>query len=262
MKNVVILVADANHLKYLKYNINNIRQNISNTDIVIVTNKNDLPHAEEYLKEKNILIYCAENKTSPFYLKYHIFDEYFKQWDNILYLDCDVMILENASNLFNLLDEDNQFFVDFEENKIIKYFDLSDNEIKENSKDFNSLLNEKYINHQGFNTGILLYKSSIISKENTEKIKYLHEKYEKINKHGKEQNILWNLKPGTDQPIINLVFVDKCKQIPNNYFSYWRRYNSNSIILHFCRWDAPWHNEEFNEKINKRYMDYFNSNKD
>lgn len=262
MKNAVVLVIDLNHLKYIKYNINNIRQNIKDVDIIIITNQNDFKIVNEELKDKNIIIYTAENKTSPFYLKYHIFDEYFKRWEKILYLDCDTMILENADKLFDLLDDNNEMLVDFEEHQIIQYFDVSEMEIKENHQQFKDLLNENYINHKGFNAGILLYKSSVISKENVDKLKSLHLKYEKINKHGREQNILWNFQPGTDQPIINLVFIDKCKQIPNNYFCYWGRYNSNSIILHFCRWHAPWHNEEFNQKINKKYVDYFNNNKD
>jgi lipopolysaccharide biosynthesis glycosyltransferase len=260
MKNATILGTDLNHLKYIKYNINNIRQNIKNTDIVIITNEKDFSLVNEELKEKNVFIYSIENKSSPYFLKYHIFDEYFKKWDNLLYLDCDTMILEDASKLFDLLDDENEMFVDFEEHKIFDFFNLSNEEIEQNQNEFKSLLDEKNINKIGFNCGILLYKSSVISKENIDKLKSYHLKYLNINKHGKEQNILWNHKPGSDQPIVNLVFLEKCKKVPNNFFSYWKRYNADSVILHFCRWNAPWFNEEFNEKINKRYVDYFNEN--
>jgi len=252
MKNVIILVTDINYLKHIKYNINNIRENFNTADIVVITNDNDSIEVQKELEKYNIIIYTVNNKNNPFYIKYHIFDEYFKKWDKILYLDCDTMILRNADILFDLIDDQSKMLVDFEEWQVIKYFDSYCPRTQENEKEYISLLNEDYINSNGFNTGILLYKSSIISKEIINKIQEYHVKYERINKH---------VEKGTDQPIINLAFGNQCKQISNNYFSFWKRFNENSLILHFCRWEAPWFNETFNNKINQRYVDYYNNNK-
>ena len=249
MRNAVILIANLIYIKYAKYLINNIKDKNKDNDfdIVVITNDEDFIQVQNQLKNYPVIIRSVDNENNIFYLKYHIFDEYFKQWENILYLDCDTIILGDINNLFNLTNTTHQMFANFEPWEIIRYFDSYCPQTEDNFKDYESLLKEKSINSKGFNTGILLYNSSIISKETTHEIYKYHEKYQKINKHTGN---------GTDQPIINLVFQEKCKEIPNNYFAYWEAYNQNSLILHFTHWHAPWFNERFNEKINEKYVDY------
>jgi len=248
----IILGTDLNYIQHIKYNINNIKEKFNETDIVIITYINHLDKVKEELEKYNVIIYPINFEDNPFYIKYHVFDKYFKRWDKILYLDCDTIILDNLNKLFDLLDDENEMFVDFEQWPIIRYFDSYCPQTIDNENEYKSLLNEKYISFNGFNAGILLYKSSIISDDLIDKIHEYHIKYNKINKHvGK----------GSDQPILNLILMDRCKQVPNNYFSFWKRYDQNSLILHFCHWEAPWHNDAFNDKINQRYIDYYDNNK-
>ena len=120
---------------------------------------------------------------------------------------------------------------------------------KSNANDYDLLSKETDINRNGFNTGIILYNSSIIKDDTVKNLFYLTEKYQKINKH---------VETGTDQPIINLQYIDIAKQIPNHYWSFWTEYNDNNLISHFCRWDPPWHNATVNNKIKTTYADYYN----
>ena len=50
-----------------------------------------------------------------------------------------------------------------------------------NVEDYNLLAQETDINKNGFNTGIMLYNSSIIKDDTVKNLFYLTEKYQKIN---------------------------------------------------------------------------------
>lgn len=43
----------------------------------------------------------------------------------------------------------------------------------------------------------------------------------------------------------NLVY----REVPDNYFAFWRNYKNN-LISHFCRWEDPWKNSDYNQKMN------------
>lgn len=261
MKNVIVLATDKNHVNHIKYNINNIRNMHGEIDIVILHDKSYSEIINNELNKYNIIPYpvdCLKINDGPFYIKYHLFDVFFKKWENILYIDSDTMVFSNLNLIFKMLNEDNLIFAEHEKCKVLKFFTSDCPQDLNNNNIYTDLLNEKNINEQGFNSGILLYKSSIIKEDIVDKLYELHEKYIEVNKHGKEQNILWTLKPGTDQPIINLIFANIVKQMPNNYFSYYSNISDSTFISHFCRWDAPWLNERYGYRINMRYIDYYN----
>ena len=59
-------------------------------------------------------------------------------------------------------------------------------------------------------------------------------------------------------PANHIGFTNIAQQIPNHYFSFWTEYNDNNLISHFCRWDPPWNNVVFNNKIGMIYTNYYN----
>lgn len=254
VKKLIILGTDENYLNHIKYNINNIRDKHGQIDICIIYDKNKEDKIKPALEEYNIFFLPVSSPSGQSYdrayhLKYHVFETYFKNWDKILYLDCDTMIFDKLDGLFDLLNENNNLFVDFEKNSIKKFFTTWSPINESNQNDYDLLAQETDINKNGFNAGILLYNSSIIKEDTIERLYHLDEKYKKINKH---------VENGTDQPIINLIYREIAQQIPNNYWSFWTDYNDNNIISHFCRWDPPWWNATFNSKINAQYKDYYN----
>ena len=254
MNKLIILVTDENYLNHIKYNISNIRDKHGEIDICIIYDKIKEDKIKPELDKYNVLFLPVSSPNGKsydraYYLKYHIFEKYFKSWDKILYLDCDTMIFDKLNILFDLLNENNNLFVDFEGNSIEKFFTMWSPINQSNQNDYNLLAQETDIKKYGFNTGILLYNSSIIKEDTVKKLYNLHEKYKKINKH---------VEKGTDQPIINLIYSEIAQQIPNHYFSFWTEYNDNNLISHFCRWDPPWNNVAFNNKIGTSYADYYN----
>lgn len=247
---LIIFGTDENYLNHIKYNINNIRDKHGQIDICIIYDKSKEDKIKPILEKYNILFFpVATPYDRAYYIKYHIFETYFKSWNKILYLDCDTMIFDKLNILFDLLNENNNLFVDFEGNSIEKFFTMWSPINESNQNDYNLLAQETDIKKYGFNTGILLYNSSIIKEDTVKKLYDLHEKYKNINKH---------VETGTDQPIINLIYSEIAQQIPNHYFSFWTEYNDNNLISHFCRWDPPWNNVAFNNKIGMIYTDYYN----
>lgn len=252
MKNVIIIAIDANYIQHAKYNINNIRHFVEELDIVILHDRKNSDKIKLELKNFNVIFHSVDAlkiNEGAFYIKYYLFDTFFKQWENILYIDCDTMISSDIKFLFDLLNEDNRIFVDHERCEVLKFFTSGCPMNQENQQIYSNLLKEDSIFSQGFNSGILLYKSSLIEEDTVQKLHNLHEKYIKINKH---------VESGTDQPIINLLFAKISKQVPENYFSFFGDMTDKTIIIHFCRWYAPWINDQYNQKINMRYIDYYN----
>jgi lipopolysaccharide biosynthesis glycosyltransferase len=254
MKKLVLLGTDENYLTHIKYNINNIRDKHGEIDICIIYDENKQDLIKPHLQKYNVLflpIKSQNNKTfdRAYHLKYHVFENYFKNWDKILYLDCDTMVFENLDKLFNLLNNDIKLIVDFEKNKIKDFFTTWSPRSSLNEEYYKLLEEEIDINRNGFNAGILLYDTSIIESDTINQLYYLDKKYEIINKH---------VEKGSDQPIINILYSKIAHQIPNNYFSFWTLYNNNNVASHFCRWDPPWANNTFNEKINMTYTNYYN----
>jgi lipopolysaccharide biosynthesis glycosyltransferase len=254
LKNLIILGTDLNYIKHIKYNIGNIRDKHGDTDICILFNQSEHEQIEKELRDFTVILKPVKALINKHFkrvynLKYHIFDTYFKNWENILYLDCDTMVYANLDSLFNLLSPEYPLYVDYEDYKVIEAFSKWCPENSENAPIYHELKKEINAENTCFNAGIILYHSSIIAEESLEKLYQLDKKYESINKH---------VEDGSDQPIINLLVNHLARQVPANYFSFWRNFNENSLISHFCRWEAPWQNNSFNPKIGTTYIDYYN----
>ena len=176
MNKLIILGTDENYLNHIKYNINNIRDKHGQIDICIIYDKTKEDKIKPALEKYNVLFLPVSSPSGKSYdrayhLKYHVFETYFKSWDKILYLDCDTMIFDKLDILFDLLNESNDLFVDFERSTVKDFFTTWSPIDSSNTEDYNLLAQETDINKYGFNGGIFLYNSSII-KENTIKNLY------------------------------------------------------------------------------------------
>lgn len=224
MERCIVLVTDDNYVPYTKYLISFIRVKGNwKEDICVIGNGLSQLNKNEFLS-KNIKLFEIP-KVYPYFAKYYLFDEYFKHWDRLCYFDADFIILKDLNELFDRNNNHN-IYCDIEPFTINQYFKESNN--PEMFKELGEIYN---ITRSGYNTGCILYNSSLINKNTVKDLFELTEKYREINEHT-------GLKQGGDQPILNLYFIKEIKELSG--VSYIAFAKPNDIALHTCRWNAPW----------------------
>ena len=253
--NVIVLCTDDKYVNHIKYNVNNIRDKHGNIDICVTYDKKYDDYIQKELKNFNIILkpYSPLTEVSgPYVSRFHIFEMFFKQWNKVLYIDCDTCVLNKLYSLFDLINDTNVMFADYEPYSIKEAFTNFTERKEWNVSCFNLLDTETHVNVNitCFNSGLLLFSSSIILEDTVQKLYDIHNKYVIINNHC--QNGL-----PSDQPILNIIFGNICKKIHNNYFSYWESINDNTLIMHFCRWNAPWFNNYYSEQLGEKYKEYY-----
>jgi lipopolysaccharide biosynthesis glycosyltransferase len=120
----------------------------------------------------------------------------------------------------------------------------------------NSELNKLRLNYNidqtGFNSGVMYFNTNIINQNTLNELLSLKESLQYINNHTNPS--------GGDQPILNLQFLQNIIPAANKEISYWRKANDDTVIMHFCRWDAPWVNNSHSNKLNNSYINQYNQN--
>jgi len=257
MNNVLIIAANDKYIQHAKSLFANaMNEGKWKGDYCLITDDIYNPEIEK-IKEKGITIKEVKSEDHSFYLKFNIFDVFFKQWKKILYLDCDVMIykpLELITSLPDILYGDpeewtvKQYFTSWSDEGYHEngYSGIDKNLVLELEKEFSS------INNMGYNCGTLFFHSDLIQNNTLELLNFYRNKYEKINKHTGN-------KFGSDMPIINLLFLNKWTKIPDNMISYWQRQDQRTVFSHFCHWHAPW---LFNmlSPLGKTYVEVYRKN--
>jgi hypothetical protein len=241
---LIVLVSDKNYLEHCKYLFTNIRHDTDyDGDLCLITN--DQVDTSEFEK-RNIHVKKFE-KIDPFFQKLNIFNSYFKKWDKVLYLDCDTMVIKKELN--KIFDLPNDLYCEPESWTVQEYFNGG-----KNPDLFQELKREYNVDKVGFNSGSILFNTSLIDDNTQNELFEIKEKYQEINEHTRKE--------GGDQPIINLKFIDTWEKFPNNEICYWRLYDSgyskrvglyneeykdkpnpeSVIIYHFVHVYAPWIN--------------------
>ncbi|MFW5847867.1 MAG: hypothetical protein ACOCVF_03025 [bacterium] len=254
-KDVLVLVSDMNYIQHAKALFSNVKNVANWKGSYALIGKNLTKETVKEFESKSIEVLNIESNNSSFFIKFNVFDTYFKRWDNVYYLDIDIQIYKP----FQIYIEKNEFYCDFERWSIREYFSmwLQDTEVYNETK--NKLFTEldvnysEIINNKGFNTGAMFFSTSLINHDTLYDLHLLMNKYKEINKHT-------GLELGTDQPIINLMFRQYAKQFPNNEISYWTSNKYQSSGSHFCRWSVPWNNNSIAPQINKPYNKFYNEN--
>lgn len=248
MSKILVQVADKNYLNHSK----SLFMNASiagkwDGDFCLIANNIDDQDLKE-IKKAGIHV-VHKNIINPYYAKFYLFEEYFKNWDTVLYLDCDIMILDDINKIqipksAELIMEEEPFFIHqyFCQNWDASVADIELNKLRLNHN----------IDQTGFNSGVMYFNTDIINKNTLNELLSLKESLQHINNHTNPN--------GGDQPILNLHFLQNITPAANKEISYWRKASDDTVIMHFCRWDSPWTNNNHSNKLNNSYINQYNQN--
>lgn len=256
MKKVLILISDKNYLEHAKSLFANARLDGKwDGDLCLIANNVEDKDLVDFKKFGVEIIH--KNINAIHQIKFFIFDEYMKKWDYVIYMDCDFMIFDDLNKITpKQIKQKPYLSVDLEPFALHEYFCQNwKEEDKKNS--LNYYLKDYELNKKGFNAGFIAFNTSIIKPDTTKNLFELADKLKPINNHNNPNNVENNF---SDQTIQNIYFIDSLYCIENNAVSYWKNLNNCTIASHFCRWDAPWINNEFSNIYNKKYIDKYFEN--
>ncbi|MFA5856456.1 MAG: glycosyltransferase [Candidatus Pacearchaeota archaeon] len=161
-----------------------------------------------------------KNWTYSVLNKFYLFTPYFKKWDNIIYLDSDMIVKSSINDLKNIkgfnacIDCSNNLKEQFLPKRFIE-----NNKDKEIYKNIFKKYNKK---SKPFNSGVMVFNKEIIKNDTFNDLVSITKKIKNIMQLG-------------DQTILNIYFYKKYKPLPlvyNNYIPYTHNKNINSIIIH------------------------------
>lgn len=245
MKNGVILVTDKNYINHTQSLVHAVRKYGKIKDISIITNydnsQNDFPNED---------VINFQYSEGNYNLKYKILDDTITdRYDKILYLDADVVILDDLNPLFN---EYNTPLSAVLEPFTVKETMISLAPIAVQNRFEKEHGTEIVVNRKSFNSGIMLIETSYLYNN---QLKEIRNEYRQFNYHVR------GIEDGGDQPIFNLFFNNEWRFSPLLHAAFWKDYKENKHrLLHFCHWDAPWYNNTFNKCIGKTYKEYYLEN--
>jgi hypothetical protein len=177
-------------------------------------------------------------------------------------MDCDFTIFDDLNLLFNHeIENSDCILVDKEPFTIKSYFcwgvenGVVKNEMCDGREEELNELYKKYdLDKYGFNAGFFSFNTKLINGNTLSELQKLSKELQHINFHTSEN--------GSDQPILNLYFINNVKFIENRKISYWKHSDNNTIAQHHCRWDAPWVNNFYSKKLGKTYFQNYKNNLD
>jgi len=231
---VVILVCDdayLNHAKALMVNFR-LQGNYEGDFAVICPIKSKVKAALAPYG-----IEALEVDAISFFMKFYVFDEFFKKWAKAFYSDCDVIIQGDTSKVFAMLGSEPTIpiWMDQEGCSTLETF-CRDREANRHLGHYRELIIQfPHVLKNVFNSGLMLFNTGLIPCRTVNTLIDLQNKYEVIN------SLSWTYDgPGTDQQIINLLLHPYIKPMPDKLFSYYAGAGNNTVALHYCRWKAPW----------------------
>ena len=168
-KYVLALACDTNYINEAKALIGSVlREGKWKYDICLIANNLEEDKIKEFT-DIGVFVKDVDASEHSYHIKYHLFTEYFKKWEKVLYLDCDIMI---SNDINFMVDLDGKIFCDGEANKVGVFFERDKN--KEVFDEMASLYN---VDKFGFNSGCMLFKTSLITLSTFNELHELREKY-------------------------------------------------------------------------------------
>ena len=231
MKNstALVLFADANYLdpaKALIYGA--VSTGKWSQDIVFVPYPDVSDEEASWFTQRGIIVKRFEkavdageisNIASAQFNKLNLFDTYFKRWRRVVYLDCDIMIFREMSQLLRL-DCGNTIMVDGEdwpEGLASQFLANRDPTLFEQLKtEFGD------ISVKNFNTSSMVFDTNLIQTETLPKLLEITQKYLPIIRT-------------SDQSTLNLFFYQKWKQLPKGTIAFIGNPNPLGMIVHVAR---------------------------
>lgn len=213
-------------------------ENISEVDFVDMTNFVTNNFFDKYMcKEK----FCSYVSSETYYRLF--IPNLFPQYDKVLYLDSDIVVCEDLTELYNT--DINNLYAGAV--SVYKYFFknvLNSNGNKISIEDY--LVNKlNILNKSYFNAGVILLNLKEMRKDNIQEktFKFLFENYPLFYQ---------------DQDILNSLFTNKVKFLDRKYNVYYRSFSDDrpTTILHFARQEKPWNFYKLNEGF-ELYWKYF-----
>ncbi len=260
MKSLLVTLADKNYLDQAKQLFSSVYFNAGwQGDYMLLAH--EIPEEDlAWFREKGILVKECEplfhGKLVSGYPvtildKFYLFTPEFKKWDNIVFLDADIIVRYPLDKLakvrgFNAVLDLGGYILDYQ-------FDFN----SKNSQLFKNTAKKYKMKTPAFNVGVMAFSSDIINENTFNELKELLNSYEKISLY-------------TEQTLLNLYFYKKWKRLNFIYNLYYiemiRHYyqapsNIYGPIIHFCAEEKPWleKNPFFNEwKNNLIKAEYIN----
>lgn len=269
----ICLASDNNYAPYLAVSIKSLIENANKNefyeiyilnDNIETSNKNrilEMSKDKIYIRFIEINKYIKSNVKNKFYVWGHfsrsVYSRFFiprifKHFDKILYLDCDLIILDDIAKLYNLKFIKNELLLAAHDTIMRLNTLKTDGSFKYWQNHLNSILKLKNINNY-FQSGVLLLNVEKLIKYN-----YTEKCIDVLTRIG---NPLY-----VDQDILNVVCEDKIGFIDLNWnvewcipiyyskeeieffeknvYSFYKVYD-NPKIMHYCGHEKPWTNPNY-----------------
>lgn len=252
---VIVFVADENYLPHYKALAVNCRNEGQYTGDFCFIVPDELMTGD--LIERGFYVLPTDEKG--FMAKFEVFNPFFRKWDQVLYLDADVIVQRPLQPLFDQLTNwpresanRRRILAMREDVPVFMGWQIWDKEWQSHTEIYEEMgqrfpfVNASVNSDKMWNTAILLYEPASIPEDTVEKLKALQEEYFICNDPAKG---------GTDEPIIDLLLHHHFAQIGEKGWCHWGLDNHNArvpsisrgwrgdevpVILHFTRFYAMW----------------------
>jgi lipopolysaccharide biosynthesis glycosyltransferase len=160
----------------------------------------DIPEEKlKWFRNKGILIKKCQplsDKKMPYHPvcvldKFYLFTPEFKKWDNIVYIDSDVLVRASIEKIADV----KGFAAVHDFSSLRNQFFGDTNKLHQNAYD---------LERPAFNTGFMVFDTNVITENMFEEMKALFEKYASISRWG-------------EQGLLNLFFYKRWKRLPALY---------------------------------------------
>ena len=242
-KNLIVTLADRNYINQAKQLFASLYFTAGwPGDYLLLTDNSLSAEDKNWFKARGIIVYAPdlidtvyfskERHYPPLILsKLYLFQEYFKKWETITFIDADVIINASLDNLLNI-----PGFCAPKAETFILRDEFSDNEtiIKELG------LNKKYnLNSLAFSAGIFSFTTDIIKPDTFNELLALYQKNKQACLYGEES-------------VLNLFFYKKWHRLHDlynfnpHYLDNYYKIKSKNIqpfLYHFFHLPKPWQSE-------------------
>jgi lipopolysaccharide biosynthesis glycosyltransferase len=247
--NLLVALADENFVDQAKQLFSSVYYNAGWKGDYMLLSAGISESKLEWFQKKGILIYKCDPisndsiglyKLSPQRLcKFYLFTPEFKKWQNIIFLDADIIVRAPLDELTKV--KGFAAVYDTYDLRLESQFLRNNSLTKEQEVLYKKLKNSFNLKEKAFNSGVMAFNTQIIQEDTFSKLNSLFLSYNSIHSNG-------------DQPTFNLFFCKKWQHLPRVYNTYANMINAHNslfkpkgIILHIFgrREGRPWFPENY-----------------
>jgi lipopolysaccharide biosynthesis glycosyltransferase len=242
-KNLVATLADENFVEQTKQLFSSVYHNAGWKGDYLLLSAGIPEDKLKWFRNKGILIYkCIPlsndtiglSKRSPITLcKFYLFKPEFKKWENIIFLDADIIVKAPIDNLAKVKGFAAAYNAYNKELRLRDEF-LGEQDIttKEQSILYQKLIENFNLRGKTFNAGVMAFNTQIIEKNTFSKLNSLFMLYKPVHVNG-------------DQPTFNLFFYKNWQHLPRVYNASASVFKLKCIILHAMGKSKLWFPESY-----------------